>query len=202
VCPAPTFREQILRFAQDDKDARARMTRVRERAQQPLSQGLHLARGARSLPRNRGRSLAPRERARSEGPGSRSRPHPAEPRAGAPQAQASRGALATCAPAPISGSSGFPRHPYFRSRREESPEVIEGGASRRGSERAARGQARGRGRIRPSREPVRRRRRSLAERSRRVGWEAGTRTPIHWSRASCPTIERPPSRSEGADYTG
>src|SRR5437868_12018452 len=35
-----------------------------------------------------------------------------------------------------------------------------------------------------------------AERAeRRFGWEAGTRTPIHWSRASCPTIERPPSRS-------
>src|SRR5262249_57774307 len=37
--------------------------------------------------------------------------------------------------------------------------------------------------------------RCRATRSRRVGWEAGTRTPIHWSRASCPTIERPPSRS-------
>ena len=33
----------------------------------------------------------------------------------------------------------------IRTRREESPEVIEGGASRRGSERAARDQARGRG---------------------------------------------------------
>jgi hypothetical protein len=43
----------------------------------------------------------------------------------------------------------------LRSRREESPEVIEGGASRRGSEHAARDQARDRGRIRPSREPVR-----------------------------------------------
>jgi hypothetical protein len=49
----------------------------------------------------------------------------------------------------------FPRRPNFRSRREESPEVTEGGASRRGSEREARDQARGRGRIRPSREPVR-----------------------------------------------
>ena len=37
-------------------------------------------------------------------------------------------------------------------------------------------------------------------RRRRIGWEAGTRTPIHWSRASCPTIERPPSRSGSADY--
>src|SRR6185436_4270332 len=27
------------------------------------------------------------------------------------------------------------------------------------------------------------------------GWEAGSRTPIRWSRASCPTIERPPSKS-------
>jgi len=43
----------------------------------------------------------------------------------------------------------------IRTRREESPEVIEGGASRRGSERAARDQASDRGRIRPSRSPVR-----------------------------------------------
>src|SRR6266487_3928924 len=35
-----------------------------------------------------------------------------------------------------------------------------------------------------------------------IGWEAGTRTPIHWSRASCPTIERPPSRSAGARLSG
>ena len=26
-----------------------------------------------------------------------------------------------------------------------------------------------------------------------VGWEAGIRTPITWSRATCPTVERPPS---------
>jgi hypothetical protein len=26
------------------------------------------------------------------------------------------------------------------------------------------------------------------------GWEAGIRTPITWSRATCPTVERPPSR--------
>jgi hypothetical protein len=24
------------------------------------------------------------------------------------------------------------------------------------------------------------------------GWEAGIRTPITWSRATCPTVERPP----------
>lgn len=34
------------------------------------------------------------------------------------------------------------------------------------------------------------------------GWEAGTRTPIHWSRASCPTIERPPSRSRERGLSG
>jgi hypothetical protein len=38
-----------------------------------------------------------------------------------------------------------PPQPFYSSRREESPEVIEGGASRRGSERAARDQARDRG---------------------------------------------------------
>jgi hypothetical protein len=27
-----------------------------------------------------------------------------------------------------------------------------------------------------------------------IGWEAGSRTPILWSRARCPTIERPPSK--------
>src|SRR5262249_44455265 len=32
---------------------------------------------------------------------------------------------------------------------------------------------------------------------RRFGWEAGTRTPILRSRAACPTIERPPSRTSG-----
>jgi hypothetical protein len=41
------------------------------------------------------------------------------------------------------------------SRRAESPEVTEGGAARRGSEREARGQASGRARIRASRTPVR-----------------------------------------------
>src|SRR5262245_6152979 len=25
-----------------------------------------------------------------------------------------------------------------------------------------------------------------------IGWEAGIRTPITWSRATCPTVERPP----------
>src|SRR5262249_19752906 len=29
----------------------------------------------------------------------------------------------------------------------------------------------------------------------RVGWEAGTRTPVVRSRAACPTMERPPSRT-------
>ena len=58
---------------------------------------LTYARRARSLREvTERRRRAPRERARSEGPGSRSRPHPAEPRAGAPKAQAPRGALATC----------------------------------------------------------------------------------------------------------
>jgi Recombinase/Recombinase zinc beta ribbon domain len=27
-----------------------------------------------------------------------------------------------------------------------------------------------------------------------IGWEAGIRTPITWSRATCPTVERPPNR--------
>jgi hypothetical protein len=27
----------------------------------------------------------------------------------------------------------------------------------------------------------------------RIGWEAGIRTPITWSRATCPTVERPPN---------
>src|SRR5262245_61404555 len=31
--------------------------------------------------------------------------------------------------------------------------------------------------------------------SRRLGWEAGIRTPIPWSRAMCPTVGRPPSRT-------
>ena len=26
-----------------------------------------------------------------------------------------------------------------------------------------------------------------------IGWEAGIRTPITWSRATCPTVERPPN---------
>src|SRR5436189_2601931 len=30
-----------------------------------------------------------------------------------------------------------------------------------------------------------------------VGWEAGIRTPIPWSRATCPTVGRPPSASRG-----
>ena len=31
----------------------------------------------------------------------------------------------------------------------------------------------------------------------RIGWEAGIRTPITWSRATCPTVERPPSEGRG-----
>ena len=27
-----------------------------------------------------------------------------------------------------------------------------------------------------------------------AGWEAGIRTPITWSIATCPTVERPPNR--------
>ena len=30
-----------------------------------------------------------------------------------------------------------------------------------------------------------------------IGWEAGIRTPIPWSRATCPTVGRPPSTSQG-----
>ena len=30
-----------------------------------------------------------------------------------------------------------------------------------------------------------------------IGWEAGIRTPIPWSRATCPTVERPPSTGQG-----
>ena len=29
-----------------------------------------------------------------------------------------------------------------------------------------------------------------------IGWEAGIRTPIPWSRATCPTVGRPPSTSQ------
>src|SRR5215467_16363702 len=32
---------------------------------------------------------------------------------------------------------------------------------------------------------------------RELGWEAGIRTPIPWSRATCPTVGRPPSTSGG-----
>jgi hypothetical protein len=60
-----------------------------------------------------------------------------------------------------------------RSRREESPEVTEGGASRRGSESAGRDQGRGRARDRASRDPVRRRRRSRPKLSRRLVGAAG-----------------------------
>src|SRR5260221_2602499 len=28
----------------------------------------------------------------------------------------------------------------------------------------------------------------------KAGWEAGIRTPIPWSRATCPTVGRPPNR--------
>src|SRR5438445_12185724 len=51
----------------------------------------------------------------------------------------------------------------------EAPEATEGGVARRGSGAAARDQACGRGRIRPSRTPVRRRRRSRAAAERRLG---------------------------------
>src|SRR5262245_61593583 len=30
-----------------------------------------------------------------------------------------------------------------------------------------------------------------------IGWEAGIRTPITWSRATCPTVERPPNPGRG-----
>jgi hypothetical protein len=43
---------------------------------------------------------------------------------------------------------------------------------------------------------ARHRRADPAEARRRrakAGWEAGIRTPITWSRATCPTVERPPS---------
>ena len=33
----------------------------------------------------------------------------------------------------------------------------------------------------------------LSKSKLRIGWEAGIRTPITWSRATCPTVERPPS---------
>jgi site-specific DNA recombinase len=33
--------------------------------------------------------------------------------------------------------------------------------------------------------------------NRTIGWEAGIRTPITWSRATCPTVERPPSAGRG-----
>ena len=35
--------------------------------------------------------------------------------------------------------------------------------------------------------------RSSPEGRAKAGWEAGIRTPITWSRATCPTVERPPS---------
>jgi hypothetical protein len=50
--------------------------------------------------------------------------------------------------------------------------------------------------------------RSSPEGRAKAGWEAGIRTPITWSRATCPTVERPPSRrnlaGRGAnlDYIG
>ena len=34
--------------------------------------------------------------------------------------------------------------------------------------------------------------------TRAFGWEAGIRTPITWSRATCPTVGRPPSTSRRA----
>ena len=39
---------------------------------------------------------------------------------------------------------------------------------------------------------------SLSDRVRESGWEAGIRTPIPWSRATCPTVGRPPTTSRGA----
>ena len=65
--------------------------------------------------------------------------------------------------------------PRPRSRREESPEEPQGGASRRGSAALAREKASGRGRTRPSRSPVRRRRISRASAERRVGEGEGPR---------------------------
>ena len=38
----------------------------------------------------------------------------------------------------------------------------------------------------------------LMMRSYQIGWEAGIRTPITWSRATCPTVGRPPSTSRNA----
>src|ERR1700693_2854077 len=55
---------------------------------------------------------------------------------------------------PIADPGSFPRRQDLRSRRAKSPEVIEGGGARRGSEAIARDQANGRGRLRPSRSPV------------------------------------------------
>jgi len=68
-----------------------------------------------------------------------------------------------------------PPEAHVPSQREESPEVMEGGASRRGSEHAAMDQARCRGRFAEPRAGGAAGSRASAE--RRVGWEAGTRTP-------------------------
>src|SRR6266496_4245265 len=46
-------------------------------------------------------------------------------------------------------------------------------------------------RAKPEDEPTSQRR----SKSEGVGWEAGIRTPIPWSRATCPTVGRPPSTS-------
>jgi hypothetical protein len=35
----------------------------------------------------------------------------------------------------------------------------------------------------------------IENKPRFFGWEAGIRTPIPWSRATCPTVGRPPSTS-------
>jgi hypothetical protein len=47
--------------------------------------------------------------------------------------------------------------------------------------------------------------RARRQRLQRNGWEAGIRTPIPWSRATCPTVGRPPNQifrvGRNADYT-
>ena len=52
----------------------------------------------------------------------------------------------------------------------------------------------------PSRSPTGSVNRSLLSAQRindEIGWEAGIRTPITWSRATCPTVGRPPSVGRG-----
>src|SRR6266545_607421 len=72
-------REQILRFAQDDRESGLPLNPI---TAHPIDRrDAAGGRGARSLPE--GRSLAPRERSACGGSGGRSRPHPAESPAGA-----------------------------------------------------------------------------------------------------------------------